>query len=133
MECPEWLLYDSLRPGGSSSKQNAMLAGRRMASDAGGEPIMPPFGDLRNWSSDRRRRTRLRLYGAQDGRCIYCGDAMTVAPEAAPQDPMYATIEHLVPRSTGGPLAAPNLALACRACNAARGKGTVIRGSNGGV
>lgn len=59
---------------------------------------------------------RHRLAEAQNWRCCYCGVPM-VNHFASTQ----ATIEHIVPRSLGGPDHPDNYAIACRSCNSARG------------
>jgi hypothetical protein len=60
-----------------------------------------------------RRAARIAYLIARDGRaCLYCG------ADIAPLD---CSIEHLVPKSAGGPDHASNLALAHPSCNAAVG------------
>ncbi len=55
---------------------------------------------------------------ARDGpRCVWCGR------EAWAED---LTLEHLLPRSRGGRGHGENLAVACRACNRARGSRPVV-------
>lgn len=43
------------------------------------------------------------------GRCIYCGSVREL------------TVDHLIPRSRGGPESGDNAVTACRACNSSRG------------
>lgn len=60
---------------------------------------------------------RHRLAEAQNWRCCYCGVPM-IHDRCSPTQ---ATIEHIVPRSLGGPNRPDNYVVACRACNEARG------------
>lgn len=60
---------------------------------------------------------RHRLAEAQNWRCCYCGVPMVCEPNADAQ----ATIEHVVPRSLGGPDHPDNYVIACKRCNQARG------------
>lgn len=59
------------------------------------------------------RAARIAYLIARDGDgCLYCG---------RPVDPVFCTVEHVVPTSAGGPDHASNLALAHGECNAAAG------------
>lgn len=51
---------------------------------------------------------RSKVFIACGGRCHYCGDPAT-------------TVDHIVPRSVGGPSSRWNLTAACRACNSLKG------------
>lgn len=62
-------------------------------------------------SLDKRRR-KARLHEQQHGRCHYCSDPVTLDD---------GTLDHVVPRSRGGPNAQHNLVLACTVCNRAKG------------
>jgi 5-methylcytosine-specific restriction endonuclease McrA len=54
--------------------------------------------------------------------CEYCGRQVFVhLPEA---DPARATGDHRIPRSRGGTNHRQNIAIACRACNTAKGRRT---------
>lgn len=70
-----------------------------------------------------RRGRCQRLWEEQQGRCFFCGQPM---PEPLTQRlrhrkrPESATIEHVVPRSQGGPADWTNEVAACRSCNAAK-------------
>lgn len=55
---------------------------------------------------------RDELWAKTDGRCWYCGEE-TVGPSR--------TIDHVVPRSSGGGENIQNLVAACRKCNGAKG------------
>ena len=67
--------------------------------------------------SRHRRPMRERLSSEQNHRCAYCG--VRCEDEGRPDD--RPTIEHVVPRSRGGPDAYENLVMACRLCNDTRG------------
>lgn len=64
--------------------------------------------------SERRRGIRARLLAEHGDRCWLCG-----APFRRGEVP---TLDHLVPRSHGGPDAADNFRLAHRTCNVRRGR-----------
>ena len=76
-----------------------------------------------------RAKARLALHAAQGGKCCYC-ECLLVLPatgihkpaKVKDQHPRMATFEHLRRRADGGGNHMDNLALACRQCNAARGK-----------
>ena len=61
-----------------------------------------------------RPEKRLAIYVRDSFRCLYCGADLR---HAAPAD---VTLDHLLPRSTGGSNEADNLVTACRACNSSR-------------
>lgn len=75
---------------------------------------------------ERRQFIRNTLFRHQGGKCCYCGTAL-VMPKGAvwkgveANHNRAATFEHLRRKVDGGSNAPDNLALACRACNAARG------------
>jgi hypothetical protein len=61
-----------------------------------------------------RRLSHLALIIARDGECcVWCGLALSVEDEGA-------TIEHVLPRSGGGPNTLENMVLACGPCNHSR-------------
>jgi 5-methylcytosine-specific restriction endonuclease McrA len=68
---------------------------------------------------------RIKLFEtifARDGaRCVYCGVETHRLARGLSRSPALATLDHVVPRSMGGPLNASNLVLACQACNNQRG------------
>ncbi len=65
-----------------------------------------------------RRRTRLvTLFNIQSGACVYCGDSMTLKLGFA----KTATLDHVIPRSRGGPTNEGNLVAACSLCNRSKG------------
>jgi len=68
---------------------------------------------------------RLKLFEtifARDGeRCVYCGAQTHRLGKGLSRSPHLATLDHVLPRSKGGPLNAANLVLACQACNNQRG------------
>ena len=61
-----------------------------------------------------RVEKRLALYIRDSFACAYCGRDLR---NAAPAD---VTLDHLLPRSTGGTNDATNLVTACRSCNSSR-------------
>jgi hypothetical protein len=68
---------------------------------------------------------RIRLFNevfARDGGCcVYCGIPARRPGPGVKRGPDLATLDHVVPRSFGGPLSRDNLVLACSACNNQRG------------
>ena len=61
------------------------------------------------------------IYTRDRGRCVYCGNPARRPGRGVKRAPDLATLDHVVPRSTGGLLARGNLVLACSACNNERG------------
>lgn len=59
------------------------------------------------------RATLRALYGDN---CYLCGMTMLFNPRDN-ASPLYATLEHIIPRSQGGGKTWDNIKLACRACN----------------
>ncbi|MBQ0820901.1 HNH endonuclease [Microvirga terrae] len=68
---------------------------------------------------------RIRLFNdvfARDaGRCVYCGIPARRPGPGVKRAPDLATLDHVMPKSFGGPLDRDNLVLACSACNNERG------------
>ena len=68
---------------------------------------------------------RIRLFEdvfARDGGCCaYCGVVTRRLAKGLSRAPDLATLDHVIPRSQGGPLSRENLVLACQACNNQRG------------
>jgi 5-methylcytosine-specific restriction endonuclease McrA len=67
---------------------------------------------------DTRKR---RLFAEQDGLCIWCREPMKLNG-CYSDDPLYATIEHVISRSKGGAHDDTNMALAHKTCNERREK-----------
>jgi 5-methylcytosine-specific restriction endonuclease McrA len=65
----------------------------------------------------RRRKRIVDLFNQQSGACYYCGKAMTL--DLGYQN--TATLDHLVPRSKGGPTKDWNLVAACHWDNQQKG------------
>jgi hypothetical protein len=88
------------------------------------------FGVVRDADAIKARARaeagRLRAYVLErDGhRCVYCGDALTLAAFC---------IDHVVPLARGGTSAAENLAAACSSCNASKRDMTVEEWRQRGV
>lgn len=59
---------------------------------------------------------RQMLFTQQDGRCAFCGRPLTLDQNKV-GTPEYATMDHLIPRATGGKDEPTNLVLACAPCN----------------
>ncbi len=61
------------------------------------------------------------VFARDGGRCVYCGTPTRRLQKGLSRAPDLATLDHVVPRSMGGPLSRDNLVLACQACNNERG------------
>ena len=61
------------------------------------------------------------VYARDGGRCVYCGIPARRPGPGVKRAPDLATLDHVHPRSFGGPLTPGNLVLACSACNNERG------------
>ncbi len=61
------------------------------------------------------------IYARDGGHCVYCGVKTHRLAKGLSRSPGLATLDHVVPRSQGGPLNSANLVLACQACNNQRG------------
>ena len=68
---------------------------------------------------------RIRLFNdvfaRDEGRCVYCGIPARQPGRGVKRAPDLATLDHVVPKSFGGPLNRDNIVLACSACNNERG------------
>jgi 5-methylcytosine-specific restriction endonuclease McrA len=62
-------------------------------------------------------------FDKQNGFCFYCGNTAILKAENDPSQPKksHATIDHIIPRSTGGLDHRDNMVMACRKCNNRRG------------
>jgi 5-methylcytosine-specific restriction endonuclease McrA len=60
-------------------------------------------------AGDARRMWREEIKRRDGNRCVYCGSTDNL------------TIDHIRPRSKGGPTTASNCVTACRACNHEKG------------
>lgn len=69
----------------------------------------------------RQREIFNFVFTRDDGRCVYCGINVRPRARGLHQAPNLATLDHVRPRSKGGPTLPDNLVLACQACNGARG------------
>ncbi len=61
------------------------------------------------------------IFARDGGCCVYCGVETRRLQKGLSRSPDLATLDHVVPRSMGGPLTQENLVLACQACNNVRG------------
>jgi len=61
------------------------------------------------------------VFARDGGCCVYCGIPARRPGRGVKRASDLATLDHVVPRSRGGPLTRENLVLACFACNNARG------------
>jgi 5-methylcytosine-specific restriction endonuclease McrA len=72
-----------------------------------------------SWGDSRKRAKLRKALRKRDGRdCHICGGLMLFGRSV--DDPDYATIDHVTPRSHGGGHDLSNLKLAHRRCNLAR-------------
>ena len=69
----------------------------------------------------QRKKLFEDVFARDGGRCVYCGVEARRPGRGVRRASDLATLDHVVPRSRGGPLRADNLVLACQACNNARG------------
>ncbi len=73
----------------------------------------PPTHKRRKGFIGVSRATLRALWGDN---CYLCHNVMLFNPRDN-NDPRYATLEHIVPRSEGGEKTWENIKLACRSCN----------------
>lgn len=66
--------------------------------------VKPHAGRLRSWRS--------KIWNAQNRRCLYCECVIAFADS---------TLDHVVPKSKGGPWKKSNMVVACQPCNQKRG------------
>lgn len=69
----------------------------------------------------QRRWTLKALVTRTGGLCEYCREPIEMRP-----GPRQATIDHVIPRSSGGLDVIDNLRLACHECNQEKGSGVSI-------
>jgi 5-methylcytosine-specific restriction endonuclease McrA len=69
--------------------------------------------------SVRRRKQFQKLHERHGDNCHWCGKPMDFETR---DEPLSATIEHLIPKSEGGPNAQTNLRLAHKLCNNERNR-----------
>lgn len=74
----------------------------------------------KGWEAVSRRA----VYERDEWTCYLCGQH--VDREAATTDPLYPTLDHIVPLALGGPHSMDNLRLACRGCNLAKGASLLV-------
>ena len=72
-----------------------------------------------------KAQQRIKLFEAifarDGGACVYCGVQTRRLQKGVSRSADLATLDHVLPRSMGGPLNQANLVLACQACNNERG------------
>lgn len=73
---------------------------------------------MRTMSTAQARSAWKRAEHGSDPRCTYCGNVTSLHPDAGW---LMATVDHVVPLARGGREKVENYALACRACNEAKG------------
>ncbi|EIM29333.1 HNH endonuclease [Microvirga lotononidis] len=61
------------------------------------------------------------IFARDQGRCVYCGIPARRPGRGVKRAPDLATLDHVTPKSAGGPLDRDNIVLACAACNNERG------------
>jgi len=71
------------------------------------------------WRRESRARhwMRKRIINAAGGRCVACGRMCNLVHD----DPLQATIDHVIPVSLGGRHILGNVQLMCATCNVAKG------------
>lgn len=69
----------------------------------------------------RRKKLGTEFRQKHKGKCFYC-KRMVKVKHVKQDDPLRATLDHLVPRSQGGKDSRKNLVLACYQCNQAKGR-----------
>ena len=69
----------------------------------------------------QRARLFNDVFARDQGRCVYCGIPARRPGRGVKRAPALAPLDHVVPRSLGGPLSRDNIVLACSACNNERG------------
>jgi hypothetical protein len=85
-------------------------------------PVVPNEGAGENGMKAAQRIKLFEAIFARDGGCcVYCGVKTHRLQKGLSRSPHLATLDHVQPRSMGGPLTQANLVLACQACNNARG------------
>lgn len=93
-------------------------------------PPPPDHGLGTNKRSLRLRRRRLELFEKQEGKCFWCTRQMQMntlrqTPLGRWKDnPLFASFEHLIPKSHGGGSGLRNIVLAHADCN---GKREILR------
>lgn len=65
-----------------------------------------------------RKGRILHLFREQAGECVYCHDTMILEIG----EKRTATIDHVIPRSKGGPNTQDNVVAACSECNEKKGR-----------
>lgn len=70
--------------------------------------------------SSKTTSLRAALADRDGPRCWMCGDELLLRRDQCGH-PLYATLDHVVPRAHGGSSEIENLRLACRSCNNRRG------------
>jgi 5-methylcytosine-specific restriction endonuclease McrA len=68
-----------------------------------------------NHASRNKRNRKLYLLNQQGGCCAYCGGRLS---------PRTATLDHVVPKSQGGPATRENQVAACLRCNRLKADGS---------
>jgi hypothetical protein len=68
--------------------------------------------------------SRQFIYERDNWTCYLCGTS--VDRHSSPLDPLYPTLDHVMPLALGGTHTADNLRLACRACNMAKGASFLV-------
>lgn len=80
-----------------------------------------------------RTKNRLpKLMEKHEGRCAYCGCAVTIRQRRYGRRLDDATIDHVIPYARGGTDAWTNLVLSCRECNESKGDGPVPKRDTNG-
>lgn len=71
-----------------------------------------------NWTADRKAAYTRKMMARQRNRCATCHEQMH---RKEPTHRLYATIDHIIPLSAGGPDHICNMQVICRGCNQSKG------------
>jgi hypothetical protein len=62
-----------------------------------------------------------KLWDRTNGLCFWCGKKTLHPSSPIHNNPMYPTLDHVIPKAAGGTLASGNIVVACKSCNSIRG------------
>lgn len=74
---------------------------------------------------------KLSVWERDQWKCRYCGDEVARSLDGPPHAPHHATVDHVVPRASGGTNVQSNLVTACYRCNQAKGVGLIMPATSG--
>lgn len=114
--------YKRLAKGKPTVSESCSVCGEAMTNSCFREGVDPAHKRCRGFFviPDSVRRA---IYERDSWSCHLCGES--VDPSALPSSDWYPSLDHVIPRSMGGPDDPENLKTAHRWCNTARGVKTV--------